>query len=103
MARSSPARIHRWPRPTINSLKIAMRKSGFNGKADTEKLITAMEAINEPQGPDFPAGAAIMNKADHQGRQTSYLMKINVKDQKEDVLQTIPADQMPLIGNCQAK
>jgi ABC-type branched-subunit amino acid transport system substrate-binding protein len=83
------------------ALKLAMRAANFTGKADTEKLITALRALNVKQGADFPAGDVIMNKADHQGRQTAYILKIN--GQKEDVLETIPADKLPLIGDCQAK
>ena len=86
---------------TMTALKLAMRAANFTGKADTAKLITALENLNVKQGADFPAGDVIMNKADHQGRQTAYLMKIN--GQQENVLQTIPAAQEPLIGNCQVK
>lgn len=85
----------------LTALKLAMRSSGFTGKADTDKLIAALENFNVKQGADFPAGDAIMNKADHQGRMTGYIMKIN--GQKEDILQTIPADQLPAIGSCQVK
>ena len=35
----------------------------------------------------------IMNKDDHQGRTTYYLLKIN--GQKEDVVQTFAADRCP--------
>jgi ABC-type branched-subunit amino acid transport system substrate-binding protein len=87
------------PYATMTALKLAMRSSNFTGKADTDNLITALENLNVKQGPDFPAGDVIMNKADHQGRTTMYLLKVN--GQKEDILQTIPADQLPLIGNCQ--
>ncbi len=86
---------------TMNSLKLAMRRSGFTGRADTDKLITALENINEPQGPDYPSGPMIMNKADHQGRDTQYLMKVN--GQTEDIVQTFPADTLPMIGTCQVK
>ena len=49
-------------------------------------------------GPDFPGGGLIMNKSDHQGRFSQYLMQIN--GQKEEVVQTFPADQLPLVGDC---
>jgi branched-chain amino acid transport system substrate-binding protein len=86
---------------SIKALTIAMRKSGFTGKADTEKLVSAMETLNVPQGPGldaFPSGQMIMNKDDHQGRTTYYLLKIN--GQKEEVVQTFAADSLPLIGDC---
>ena len=80
------------------ALVLAMRKANFTGKADTDKLVAAFETLNVPQGPDFPDGQLIMNKDDHQGRTTYYLLKIN--GQKEEVVQTFPADQLPLIGDC---
>jgi hypothetical protein len=61
-------------------------------------LISAFETLTVKQGPDFPDGDLIMNKDDHQGRTTYYLLKIN--GQKEEVVQTFPADQLPLVGDC---
>jgi ABC-type branched-subunit amino acid transport system substrate-binding protein len=86
---------------TITALKLAMIASGFTGRADTDKLISALAGLKAPQGPDFPGGAFIMSKSDHQGAMTSYIAKIN--GQKEEVLSTIGADRMPPIGTCQVK
>jgi branched-chain amino acid transport system substrate-binding protein len=83
---------------SMMALVTAMRKANFTGKADTDKLVSAFETLTIPQGPDFPDGQLIMNKDDHQGRTTYYLLKIN--GQKEEVVQTFPADQLPLIGDC---
>jgi branched-chain amino acid transport system substrate-binding protein len=83
---------------SMMALMTAMRQANFTGKADTEKLVSAFENLKIPQGPDFPSGELIMNKADHQGRTTYYLLKIN--GQKEEIVQTFPADQLPLIGDC---
>ena len=83
---------------SMMALVLAMRKANFTGKADTDKLVAAFETLNVPQGPDFPDGPLIMNKDDHQGRTTYYLLKIN--GQKEDVVQTFPADSLPMIGDC---
>jgi branched-chain amino acid transport system substrate-binding protein len=83
---------------SMNALKVAMRAASFTGRADTDKLIAAMETLNVPQGPDFPAGPMIMNKDDHQGRITTYLLKIN--GQTEEVVQTFPAESLPTIGDC---
>ena len=83
---------------SMMALILAMRKANFTGKADTDKLVSAFETLTVPQGPDFPSGELIMNKDDHQGRTTYYLLKIN--GQKEEVVQTFPADQLPLIGDC---
>jgi ABC-type branched-subunit amino acid transport system substrate-binding protein len=86
---------------SMMALVLAMRQANFTGKADTDKLISAFETLTVKQGPDFPDGDLIMNKDDHQGRTTYYLLKIN--GQKEDVLQTFPADQLPLIGDCKVQ
>jgi branched-chain amino acid transport system substrate-binding protein len=83
---------------SMMALVTAMRKASFTGKADTDKLVSAFETLSIPQGPDFPDGQLIMNKDDHQGRTTYYLLKIN--GQKEEIVQTFPADQLPLIGDC---
>ena len=40
-----------------------------------------------------------MNKADHQGRATVFVFKIN--GQNEQVLDTVPPAQLPTLGNCQ--
>jgi hypothetical protein len=83
---------------SMTALILAMRKVNFTGRSDTDKLITAFETLSVPQGPDLPDGPLIMNKDDHQGRTTYYLLKVN--GQKEEVVQTFPADQLPLIGDC---
>ncbi len=83
---------------SMMALVLAMRQANFTGKADTDKLISAFENLTVKQGPDFPDGDMIMNKDDHQGRTTYYLLKVN--GQKEDVVQTFPADQLPLVGDC---
>ncbi len=83
---------------SMTALVLAMRKANFTGKGDTDKLVSAFETLTVKQGPDFPDGDLIMNKDDHQGRVTYYMLKIN--GQKEEVVQTFPADQLPLIGSC---
>jgi branched-chain amino acid transport system substrate-binding protein len=84
---------------SMKALTLAMRKANFSGKADTDKLITAFETLNVPQSADgFPSGQMIMNKDDHQGRTTYYLLKIN--GQKEEIVQTFAPDSLPLIGDC---
>ena len=86
---------------SMEMLKVAMRSSGFTGKADTQKLITALEGINvTAPSLEFPAGGLIINKQDHQGRMPIYVMKIN--GQKEDIIQQIPADQLPQFNACTA-
>ena len=83
---------------SMMSLVLAMRKANFTGKADTDKLISAFETLTVKQGPDLPDGDMIMNKDDHQGRTTYYMLKVN--GQKEEIVQTFPADQLPTVGDC---
>jgi ABC-type branched-subunit amino acid transport system substrate-binding protein len=86
---------------TLNALKLGMIASNFTGKADTDKLISALEKLKAPLGPDFPAGAFQMSKSDHQGALTGYIAQINGK--RETLLATIPPDKLPPIGTCQVK
>jgi hypothetical protein len=72
----------------------------FTGRADTEKLISSLESLNVPQGPDAPAGAVSMNKQDHQARETNYVYKVN--GQKDEIINTTPTDKVPGIGDCKA-
>ena len=55
--------------------------------ADTEKLISALENLNVPQGPDAPAGAIVMNKQDHQAKETNYIYKVD--GQKDDIMKQL--------------
>jgi ABC-type branched-subunit amino acid transport system substrate-binding protein len=84
----------------VTSLKRAMINAKFSGRADTSKLIDALENLNIPQGPDAPDGSIVMNKPDHQGKTTTFLYKIN--GQKDEVIATVPTDKIPNIGDCKA-
>lgn len=83
---------------SMTALVAAMRKANFTGKADTEKLVSAFETLSIPQGADVPDGELVMNKDDHQGRTTYYLLKIN--GQKEEVVQTFKPTDLPTVGDC---
>ena len=85
----------------VMALKLAMISSNFTGKADTQKLIGAMEKLKVKQGTEFPGGDFQMNASDHQGVTTTYIAKIN--GQKEQVLTTLAPDKLTPIGTCQAK
>src|SRR6266567_1412915 len=82
----------------VTALKRAMIDAKFTGKADTQKLISSLENLNVPQGPDAPDGSILMNKTDHQGRSTTFLYKVN--GQKDEVITTIPTDKIGPIGDC---
>jgi ABC-type branched-subunit amino acid transport system substrate-binding protein len=81
------------------ALKSAMVVGRFNGRSDTEALISALEKVNLPLGPDAPGGAIMMNPADHQGAQTLYVYRV-AGPQDEEILATIPADQVPKFNTC---
>lgn len=50
----------------VNALKHGVEKSGFQGRADSAKLIAALEGMMMKEGYDFPTGDKILRKADHQ-------------------------------------
>jgi urea transport system substrate-binding protein len=81
------------------AVKSAMIAARFTGRADTESLIAALEKVNLPLGPDAPGGAVIMNPADHQGAQTVYVYRVGGPTQ-EELLSTVPADQVPQFNTC---
>jgi branched-chain amino acid transport system substrate-binding protein len=81
------------------ALKTAMIAAKFNGRADTEGLISALEKVNIPLGPDAPGGAIIMNPQDHQGAQTVYVYRV-AGPQQEELLSSVPADQVPKFNTC---
>lgn len=83
----------------VTALKSAMLAAKFTGRGDTEALISALEKVNIPLGPDAPGGAMIMNPQDHQGAQTLYVYRI-AGAQEEEILSTVPADQIPQFNSC---
>ncbi len=80
-------------------LKSAMVSAKFSGRKDTEALISALERVNIPLGPDAPGGAIMMNPTDHQGAQTIYVYRVS-GPQEEELLATVPADQVPKFNSC---
>jgi branched-chain amino acid transport system substrate-binding protein len=50
----------------VNALKLGVERSGFQGRADTPKLIAALEGMMMKEGYDFPTGDKILRKDDHQ-------------------------------------
>ncbi len=82
----------------ITALKVGMRKANYQSRADTDKLIAAIETLDEQPSADFPAGRFIMNKDDHQARAQEFIVKLN--GQQEEVVQFVNAEDLPPIGNC---
>ena len=75
----------------VNALKLGVEKSGFQGRADTPKLIEALEGLTVKAGPDFPTGEKVLRKDDHQVfmRELIYV----IKDGTYHVQQAVPWDQ----------
>jgi branched-chain amino acid transport system substrate-binding protein len=78
-----------------NALLNAIEKSGFRGRADTDKLVGALETLDVPASSQFPSGRLTMRKEDHQGIVPLYIGV--VKAGKEDVLQEIPDEEVARI------
>src|SRR5260221_2211067 len=75
----------------LNALKLAMEKSGFTGRADTMKLVEALEGLEMKEGDDFPQGDKTLRKEDHQ----AFLRQViaEVRGGKYKVLKVIDKDQ----------
>jgi branched-chain amino acid transport system substrate-binding protein len=75
----------------MNALKIGMEKSRFRGRADTMKLIEALEGLEMKEGDDFPQGDKVLRKDDHQAFLREFIFEI--KDGKHRILETIPKEK----------
>jgi branched-chain amino acid transport system substrate-binding protein len=75
----------------MNCLKLGIEKSGFKGRADTEKLIAALEGLEMKEGYDFPQGDKTLRKEDHQAFVREFIY--NVNGGKFHILETVPKDK----------
>jgi len=75
----------------MNALKVAMEASKFSGRADTMKLVEALEGLEMKEGEDFPQGDKTLRKADHQAFLREFLY--TVKGGKFELLDTIGKDK----------
>lgn len=78
-----------------NVLLTAIKRSGFRGRADTDKLIEELAGLQVEAGPAFPAGPITIRASDHQGVAPLYIAI--VKNGKEQVIHTIAPGQVDLI------
>jgi len=60
----------------LNAMKIAMEKSKFEGRADTMKLIEALEGLEVKESDDFPQGDKTLRKEDHQAFLREFIFTI---------------------------
>ena len=62
---------------TLNVIKAGMESSGYQGSADRQKLIEAVEAITDmPHSDDHPQGAKRFNGKTHQVFGSQYISKV---------------------------
>jgi branched-chain amino acid transport system substrate-binding protein len=76
---------------SVNTVKIAMEKSGFQTRADAPKLITALEGLEMKEGDDFPQGDKTLRKEDHQAFLREFIYEI--QDGKPRILETVPKEK----------
>jgi branched-chain amino acid transport system substrate-binding protein len=75
----------------VNALKLGVEKSGFQSRADTPKLIAALEGLTMKEGPDFPTGDKVLRKEDHQAFMRELIFVI--KDGTYHLQQTVAWEQ----------
>ena len=75
----------------MNALKLGMEKSGFQGRADTPKLIAALEGLEMKEGEDFPQGDKTIRKEDHQAFIREFIYDIH--DGKYRILEVVPKEK----------
>jgi branched-chain amino acid transport system substrate-binding protein len=60
----------------MNCLKLGMEKSGYQSRADTTKLIEALEGLEMKEGYDFPQGDKTLRKEDHQAFVREFIYEV---------------------------
>jgi branched-chain amino acid transport system substrate-binding protein len=60
----------------LNAMKIAMEKSKFDSRADSAKLIDALEGLEVKESDDFPQGDKTLRKEDHQAFLREFIFTI---------------------------
>jgi branched-chain amino acid transport system substrate-binding protein len=82
----------------VNFLKLGMQKSGFQGRADTMKLIEALEGMEVKESDDFPQGDKTLRKEDHQAFLREFIF--DIKNNKHHLLEVVPKDKTILPPAC---
>lgn len=75
----------------MNFLKLGIEKSGFQGRQDSMKLITALEGMDVKEGPDFPQGDKTLRKEDHQAFLREFIFEI--KGGKHSIVEVVPKEK----------
>ena len=82
----------------MNALKVAIEKSGFQGRQDTPKLIAALEGLEMKEGDDFPQGDKILRKEDHQAFLRQFIFEI--KGGKHRIVDVVPKEKTLVPPQC---
>src|SRR6202140_1210246 len=75
----------------MNALKLGIEKSGFQGRADTPKLIAVLEGLEMKEGDDFPQGDKTLRKEDHQAFLREFIY--DIQDGKYRILEIVPKEK----------
>ena len=75
----------------MNALKLGMEKAKFESRADTMKLVEALEGLEMKAGDDFPQGDKSLRKADHQAFLREFIY--TVKDGTFHIFDMVPKDK----------
>ncbi|MBV8391914.1 MAG: ABC transporter substrate-binding protein [Alphaproteobacteria bacterium] len=82
----------------MNAVKLGIEKSGFQGRADTPKLIASLEGLEMKEGDDFPQGDKLLRKEDHQAFLREFIF--DIKDGKHHVLEVVPKEKTIFPSMC---
>lgn len=82
----------------INALKLGIEKSGFQGRADTPKLIAALEGLEMKEGDDFPQGDKVLRKEDHQALLRQFIFEI--KGGKHQIVEVVSKESASFPAAC---
>src|SRR6185503_13857251 len=86
-----PARYVQSNFEAMNALKLGMERSKFQGRADTKKLIAALEGLDLKEGDDFPQGDKHIRKEDHQAFLREFIF--DIKNGKHHILEVVPKEK----------
>ena len=82
----------------VNALKLGIEKSGFQGRADTMKLVEALEGLEMKEGPDFPQGDKTLRKEDHQAFVREFIYEVS--DGTYHVKEVVPKEKTVVPPAC---
>jgi branched-chain amino acid transport system substrate-binding protein len=82
----------------LNALKIGMEMSKFESRADTMKLIEALEGLELKEGYDFPQGPKTIRKEDHQAFPQEFIF--TVSDGTYHLIETVPGAKTMAPPSC---